>query len=160
MMKQFLSGFLFLMILPFWGLAQQSESVMKDVYKALSSDDAASIQLQIDNLKNTHTNISYAYEGALLMRKAGISRLSPKQKLALFKSGRSKLETVISKEPSNVEFRFLRYIIQENAPWIVNYHSNKDEDAEMIRSHFHSLSALLQHEITEYSKKSKGLKLP
>jgi hypothetical protein len=98
-----------------------------------------------------------AYEGALLMKKAGLVA-NAKEKLSLFKSGRSKLESAISKNTDNTEYRFLRVVIQEHAPRIVKYKNELEEDAKLIRNNFKNLSAFLQQVINDYSKKSTVLK--
>jgi len=93
------------------------------------------------------------------MKKSG-SIINAKDKLNLFQSGRSKPESSISKEPGNIEYRFLRLIIQEHAPKIVKYRNELEEDSKLIRTNFYSLSQFLQQQITNYSKKSKILKTP
>ena len=65
--------------------------------------------------------------GFLEMRKSDFVK-NLGDKLACFKSGRNKLEQEILKEPDNVSFRFLRFIIQEHAPKIVNYHADMNND--------------------------------
>ena len=83
----------------------------------------------------------------------------PKDKLSFFKAGRSKLESSISSDKENTEYRFLRLIIQEHAPKIVKYKKDIEEDSKLIRSNFKDLSTILQQIISDYSKKSRVLKL-
>jgi hypothetical protein len=83
-----------------------------------------------------------------------------KDKLNVFKSGRSKLESSISKDSGNTEYRFLRLIIQEHAPKVVKYRSELEEDSRLIQTNFNSLSQFLQQLIIDYSKDSKVLKMP
>lgn len=130
-----------------------------EVYKALASGDLETINGQIEKLQSTATDLKDAYEGALLMKKSGLMKAPAKEKISVFKSGKQKLEAAIAKNPDNAEYRFLRYIIQENAPKVVKYNKDLKEDAELIRSAFKNLPASLQQVITDYSKKSKGLKL-
>lgn len=127
-------------------------------YAALSSDNLASINAQLSVIKSSGVAEKEAYEGALLMKKAGLIK-GAKEKLDLFKAGRSKLESSISKESDNVEYHFLRLIIQENAPKILKYRNDIVPDSELIRSNFKSLSIPLQQVIMDYSKKSRALKL-
>jgi hypothetical protein len=130
-----------------------------EVYKALASGSLESINGQIEKLQSSTSDLAEAYEGALLMKKSGLMKAPAKEKIAVFKSGKQKLESVIARDPNNVEYHFLRLIIQENAPKIVKYNKDVKEDAALIKSEFKNLPANLQQVITDYSKKSKGLKL-
>ncbi|MCX6225916.1 MAG: hypothetical protein NTV01_14380 [Bacteroidia bacterium] len=92
------------------------------------------------------------------MKKAGMVKV-PKDKLNTFKSGDMLLEAEISKAPDNAEFRFLRLVIQESAPEILNYNKNLEEDGKCIISRYKQLEPFLQNYIAQYSKQSKVLKL-
>jgi len=139
---------------------QPKENAIAEVYKALKSDNLENIQIQLDKLPQSALENKQAYEGALMMKKSGLLKGSAKQKLAVFKSGKTKLEESISKYPDNAEFRFLRLIIQENAPKVVKYNRNIDEDVEMIKKQYNHFPSYLQQIITDFSKNSKDLKLP
>jgi len=125
-------------------------------YTVLASGKASDIDAQLTSLKVASLAEKEAYEGTLLMRKAGLVS-KPVEKLSLFKSGRSKLETAITKDNSNMEYRLLRIIIQEHAPKIVNYRGSLQEDSRLLRSNFKNLSSFLQQQILDYSKNSKVL---
>ena len=126
-------------------------------YSAMAANDVKSINSQVSIVKASSINEKEAYEGALLMKKAGLAT-SPKEKLSLFKAGRLKLEAAIKKDKENAEFSFLRLIIQEHAPKIVAYRNNIDADVLNIRSNFKILPQVVQQAINDYSKKSKVLK--
>lgn len=127
-------------------------------YRAMATNDLTSINNQLSVVKASSINEKEAYEGALLMKKAGLTS-KPSEKLGFFKSGRIKLEAAIKKDKNNAEFSFLRLIIQEHAPKIVDYRNNIDTDIASIRSNFKTLSLVVQQAINDYSKKSKFLKL-
>lgn len=127
-------------------------------YNALSSENVNVINSQIDLLKGVSIAEKEAYEGALLMKKAGVIKGTAKEKLSLFKSGRSKLESSISKSTDNIEYRFLRLIIQEHAPKIVKYRDEIVQDSQLVKANFKNLPQYLQQVITDYSKSSKVLK--
>ncbi|HMJ47969.1 MAG TPA: hypothetical protein VK498_11615 [Ferruginibacter sp.] len=127
-------------------------------YAALSSESMDNINAQLFILKGSALVDKEAYEGALLMKKAGLIK-GAKEKLDLFKAGRLKLESSISKNNSNIEYRFLRLIIQEHAPKILKYRSDIEPDSRLIRSNFNNLPTALQRLILDYSKRSKALKL-
>ena len=78
-------------------------------------------------------------------------------KLNIFKEGHRKLEAVIKKDNMNAELRFLRLIIQENAPGILGYKSDLKQDSELIKKSFTDLPQVVQQAIIDYSKKSKIL---
>lgn len=126
-------------------------------YGAMAANDMNLINTQLNIIKSSSINEKEAYEGALLMKKAGLV-VKAKEKLSLFKAGRTKLEAAIKKDKNNTEFYFLRLIIQEHAPRVVEYRSNIEGDAASIRSNFKMLSPVIQQAINDYSKKSKVLK--
>lgn len=126
-------------------------------YSAMASSNMEEIDAQIAIIKGSSVAEKDAFEGALLMKKAGMVAKA-KEKLSLFKAGRSKLESSISKNKENVEFRFLRLIIQEQAPKILNYRNEMDKDSQIIRSNYKNLPSVVQQAIIDYSKKSLILK--
>lgn len=126
-------------------------------YSAMASTDINTVNKQLQIIKSSSINEKEAYEGALLMIKAGLIN-KVKEKLSLFKTGRSKLEAAIKKDKDNAEYSFLRLIIQEHAPKIVEYRYNIETDISIIRSGFKTLAPVVQQAIQDYSKKSKVLK--
>lgn len=127
-------------------------------YKVLASGTIVDLEAQLSTVEGSAINEKNAYEGTLLMKKAQLVS-KPKDKLKLFKTGRSKLESSISSDKGNTEYRFLRLITQEHAPKIVKYRNNLEEDSKLIRSNFKDLSQILQQIISDYSKKSNILKI-
>ncbi len=116
------------------------------------------VNQQLKLLSNSSIKEKDAFEGALLMKKAELVK-EKKEKLELFKAGKSKLEAAILKDAKNCEFRFLRLIIQEHAPKILKYQNNINEDAKFIKNNFSSNPEHLKKLIQEYSKSSLNLKL-
>jgi hypothetical protein len=86
-------------------------------------------------------------------------RKSIKDRLDDFKAGGKQLEYAIKTDSTNVEFRFLRLCIQENAPRFLGYHSDLDRDNLYIRLHFKQLTPVVQDAIKDYCKQSHILKL-
>lgn len=126
-------------------------------YAAMASSKLEEIDALLAALKTASLPEKEAYEGALLMKKSGIVTKA-RDKLSLFKSGRAKLEASIARDKDNTEFRFLRLIIQEHAPKIVNYRSELEADTKVIRNNYKALPAVVQQAIVDYSKKSAVLK--
>lgn len=120
-------------------------------YDVMASGDLTAIDKELDVVKGKD-----GYEGALLMRKAGLVK-KPKDKLAFFKAGRIKLETALLADNENIEFHFLRLAIEEHAPKIVKYRKDIQKDKELVVNNFKSLSPAVQHAILDYCKNSKVL---
>ncbi len=130
-----------------------SQISKKEFYEHFSVSDEKTINLALDLVNNSALKERFAYSGALLMRKAGIVG-SPKEKLDLFKQGRRKLETEIEKEKDNAEYRFLRLMIQENAPSILGYKNDIKEDKGFLISHYKSLDPAVKTAILNYCQNS------
>jgi hypothetical protein len=125
-------------------------------YAVLASGDAGMIDAQLSMLREETIKGKEAYEGALLMKKAGFAA-GPKEKLRLFKAGYIKLESSLAKDSSNGEYHFLRLTIQEHAPRIVKYYKDQEKDCQYIYRSFGSLSPVVQKAILNYSKHSSIL---
>ena len=126
-------------------------------YAVMASGDLGEINNELILVRSQSIIEKEAYEGALLMRKAGLLK-KPEEKLKAFKSGRIKLETVLSDNNENGEYRFLRLTIQEHAPHIVKYYKEQGSDSEYIKAVFKNLSPFIQTAIRNYSKTSKILR--
>jgi len=57
----------------------------------------------------------------------------------------------------NTEYHFLRLAIEENAPKIVKYHADIENDKLFVQKNFKNLPRSVQHAILDYCKKSKVL---
>ncbi|WCM41497.1 hypothetical protein MG290_11125 [Flavobacterium sp. CBA20B-1] len=82
----------------------------------------------------TSSNVHLAYLGALQTiwaKHVG----GPTAKLKTFNEGKKKLEKAVKADSNNIEIRFLRFSVQENAPWFLNYRDNKKEDKDFIIKH-------------------------
>lgn len=128
----------------------------KEFYEVVSSKNEKTITQYITRLDNVAAKEKEAYRGTLLMTKAGLVS-GPKQKLSLFKEGAKKLEAEIKKDTENPEYRFLRIIIQENAPGILGYKDNIKDDKAFLVTHYKSMEHAVQVAILDYSKNSKVL---
>jgi hypothetical protein len=127
-------------------------------YKAMESDNKTLVDAQLAALNSAPADGKNAFLGAMTMRRAGIGG-NPASKLKLFKQGHKMLEEAIKQDPDNAEYRFLRLIIQENAPGILGYKDDEEKDSAFIRKSYKSLPEDLQKTIADYNKKSKVLKL-
>ena len=125
----------------------------------MKSGNAEEIDAQLKIVRESLIPEKEAYEGTLLMKRSELLDKA-KDRLSMFKTGSSKLESSILKDSDNTEYRFLRLIIQEHAPRVVRYRKELEEDSKLIKKKFNSLSAFLQQIIIDYCKNSKVLKIP
>lgn len=125
-------------------------------FNAMSSNSVRLMDAQLSALKNQSGRDKEAFEGAMLMRKSGTLTV-PAKKLAMFKQGHKKLEGAIGSNPGNIEYRFLRLMVQENAPRSLGYYKNIDQDSKWVKDNYKSLSAPIQQSVMSYSRKSKAL---
>ncbi|MDR3716929.1 MAG: hypothetical protein P4L51_29315 [Puia sp.] len=126
-------------------------------YKVMETGDLGQINDELTKIGSASLPEKEAYEGALLMRKAGLTG-NPADKLKFFKAGRIKLESSLIKDSSNGEYHFLRLTIQEHAPGIVRYHAELKKDSRYLHDTFKSLSPVVRQAIIDYSKNSKILR--
>lgn len=127
-------------------------------YAVMSAGTLADVNKQIDLIStSTHPNKD-GYEGALLMKKAGMLA-RPAEKLKAFKAGRIKFQTAINADGDNAEYRFLRFAIQEHAPQIVKYKTDLKADKQFIIKAYKDLPTVVQDAIKDYTKNSKLLKM-
>jgi hypothetical protein len=122
----------------------------------MSGTNVVLVNEQLNVVKSSSAPEKGAYEGALLMKKAGLVP-NAMDKLSLFKEGKLKLEEALAHDGTNAEYHFLRLIIQENAPKILRYNNEVEKDCQYIRTHFKGLPVVLQRVIVDYSRKSKAL---
>jgi hypothetical protein len=82
------------------------------------------------NLSNRN-NTQQAYFGVATAMYAELVS-NPADKLGYFSRGKDMLEKAIANDYWNEELRFLRYSVQDKAPWMLQYHDKLDEDAYYI----------------------------
>lgn len=127
------------------------------VYKALKSDSLEKVESALTNLEaDQESSLNNAYKGALLMKKAGFQK-APPTKVKVFKQGHQLLEAEIKVYPDIVEYRFLRLAVQENAPKILNYNKNIEEDKAEIIANYEHLNSSLKVHIQEFASTSDNL---
>lgn len=126
-------------------------------YAAMSSGNIDEVNNELEVIIASSTPNKEGYEGALLMRKAGLVK-RPAEKLKHFKAGRIKFETALLNDKDNPEFRFLRFAIQEHAPKIVKYNKDLEADKQFILKEYKNLPPVVQQAILGYTKNSKILK--
>jgi restriction endonuclease S subunit len=137
------------------GFAQQAFEKAA-YYNTMSTGDVDAIDKELAIVQSSGLNNKEGYEGALLMKKAGMIK-GARKKLDLFKAGRIKLETAINTDNEHTEFHFLRLAIEENAPRIVKYRADIPNDKLIIIKNFKTLSPAVQRAVLDYCNNSKVL---
>jgi hypothetical protein len=125
-------------------------------YTVMASAGVEAIDAELSALGSSSIKEKDAYEGALLMKKAGLLT-RPKDKLATFKSGYRKLESALANDSNNIEYHFLRLMIQEHAPKVVHYNKDQESDRRDIIRSFKNLTPVVQQAILDYCKHSNIL---
>lgn len=129
------------------------------IYEALRSEDIETVDTALNFLSEQEESITVkAYTGTLLMKRAEFLG-SPGKKLDSFKEGHALLEEAIAQDPNNAELRFLRLSIQENAPKILTYFNEIDEDKAIVIKHYKDFNKELQAYVRDYAKNSEVLSL-
>ena len=119
---------LVLIIFPIFIFSQNfefNEIFERAVFNKLSCDTLINYCLQ----EKTEKEKAYLAAGFVLKAK---HVNSPFSKWSFFKKGVNKLDHVINKNPNFVEFRWLRYCLQNNVPNFLNYNKNLSEDKIFI----------------------------
>lgn len=129
-----------------------------EFYSVFSDESLNKIEKQISVLENSNIKYKNAYLGALYMKQAAYLKV-PAKKLKVFKQGHKLLEEEIKKNPKKTEWRFLRLAIQENAPKMLKYNKNIQEDKGVIISNYHNLDATVKKAVKDYAQNSGILKL-
>ncbi len=119
----------------------------QNYYRAFAGNNLASIDSVIADLANDSSN--KARLGAMMMKKAGLLKHA-QEKVKVFAEGRELLESAIAADPENPEYRFLRLVIQQNAPPFLKYRDNLDSDKGFVLSHIDRLSPYLQTYVKNY----------
>ena len=82
-----------------------------------------------------------AYKGAVLTLMAKYSKIT-KEKKTFFKEGATLIDFAIMEEPTNVEMRCIRLGVQENAPKLLKYRTNKTEDKQLINDEYENIKSI------------------
>lgn len=67
------------------------------------------------------------------------SAFNPYRKLSAFNAGRKKLDSLIVKNKTNIELRYLRHSIQERVPGFLGYNENLEEDVLFMQTNLSSM---------------------
>ncbi len=133
------------------------KSEFYDVFKGDSSEKVDELLQKYESIENPSLDISF-YIGALYIKKSNYGSTMRKN-IDTFKRGRDIIEDIINKNINNIEYRFIRLIIQEQIPSVLKYDNNRDVDSKIIVENLASIDDDLMFEIKDYSKISETLNI-
>jgi len=90
----------------------------------------------IDLLDRVDCELKGPYLASATMQRAQFV-FAPWTQYRYFTNGKKQLEDFIRKYPSNLEARYIRFLIQSHAPFFLGYNRQKDEDAGLIFKHIY-----------------------
>jgi len=59
---------------------------------------------------------------------------NPIKKIQIFKKQKQRLNHLITNNPNNIHFRYIRLLLQEKIPQLLNYHKNTQEDKQKLNN--------------------------
>jgi len=132
-MKSLISIVLFI---AFLGVSVQLSEV-REMYPQAANDEGITKKLfdELSFVTNKENAVLIGYKGASYTLMA---KYTPKvkEKKEFFKTGIELMEYAIAKEPDNIELRFLRLTVQENAPKFLKYQTRLKEDKKFILDNY------------------------
>lgn len=85
----------------------------------------------IEELKNDDSAEAKGYTAAMVFMKSRFVTF-PFTKLKYFKKGKTILDETIIESPSNIEIRYIRFLMQKQIPDFLGYNDNIKEDFNVI----------------------------
>lgn len=103
---------------------------VKEFHELVSKQE----EIEYINKYTNSNNVTVAgYVTCVKIRQAKY-KLVPWVKLAIFNKEKLKLELLIKRSPNNLHLRYLRLVVQESIPEILNYKSNIKNDKLFIEN--------------------------
>jgi len=146
--------FLVLFLVSFYATAQDLQKIRTQYPQAeKSSEITANLENALANIGSESSPILQAYKGAVLTLKAKFAE-KRKDKKIFFKEGATLIENAVDNEGSNIEIRYIRMSVQENAPKILGYHKDLENDKDFILKNFDTSKSAVKQVITDFVLRS------
>jgi len=130
-----------ILFVSFFVLFPNVSEVRKDYVNAIQNKDITfQLNKELTQIQKTDNKVLVAYKGAVLTLMAKFAE-NRSDKKKYFKDGATLINFAVSEKPNNVEIRYIRLGVQENAPKIVSYRKNKEEDKQFILEHYKEVSS-------------------
>ena len=133
-------------------------SDVRSLFKSAAFEENACNKL-IFSLKNqaSYPQVFVAYKASGLMMNAKYVP-NPLDKLTTFSKGKNLLEQTVTKDPNNLEIRFLRLVMQSNAPSFLGYTDAIPRDKKFVLQGLKSeTDSELKNMVVAYLQKSEVL---
>lgn len=101
------------------------------IYAVDHKDSREAYALMLEGLENNMHSKAYLGAAKTLVAECV---MMPWAKYSYFKYGSRLIEEAIKENPLNAEYRYLRFLIQFNAPSFLDYYSNLGEDYRAVTS--------------------------
>ena len=133
-MKRFFFILLFVFAAKGYSYAINPAEVRKLYHEAATKSDACKkLLIILDSYNETNNPLFAGYRGCATMMMANYI-FNPVKKLSNFYKGRTLLEKSIANDKQNIELLFLRFTIQTNTPFFLNYKSEIKGDKKTLLS--------------------------
>jgi len=110
---------------------------IRRAYLHARNPEAIQSFLNLSEQLNLYVPAEKTYRGVALAMYADIAD-GVKEKLNYFNRGKELIEASIREQPNNPEMRFLRLSVQTEAPFMLGYSSNIEEDLDVVLYGFNS----------------------
>jgi hypothetical protein len=132
------------------------ETVRSLFYEASVNKSAAAKFLKALSVVDKNSSpVLLCYKGVAEMMQAK-HVFNPFNKLAKFKTGKSMIEESISRDPDDLELRFLRFSIQSNLPGFLGYDAQIPGDKKKLINGYNRIKDVeLRRRVVNYLSTSK-----
>ncbi len=123
-------------------LAAPDISEVREAYRKAAENQEKAEKLHNDLTAITESDnvLLIGYKGAATTIMAKYAK-GVKAKTTYFKEGKKLIEQAILADPQNVELRYIRLSVQENAPKIVRYKKHIAQDKQFIIDNFNGIKS-------------------
>lgn len=139
-----------ILVYSFNGSSNEDVSYFRQVMNSAENDpiQAKYFKVQMENIQ-INTPIMKAYE--CISKLIYIKHFEPFWiKFFVFNKETKKLDEIIKKSPHNIEVRFLRYAVQDRAPFFLGYNDDLEKDKLKIENCFSQCEIELKSMIMRY----------
>lgn len=153
-MKQLMLAFLFISSISA-GAAENFE-LRELYYSAIENEDSADVlHEKLSSVSSKSSAIEIGYKGMSCLLQAKHSN-NPYSKYSYFKEGVALLDAAVVKDKNQLELRFFRLSVQENAPRFLGYYNEIEKDKDAIDGLMtKSKDEDLKNKIEKYLKQKK-----
>lgn len=115
-------------------LVTSSENIMEEFHLLSSEKDE---KLFVEKYKNDTSPTIQGYVCAVEMKQAEYV-FNPITKLKIFNTSKKKLDSLVFENPTNLDLRYIRLLLQERTPSILGYNDFIKEDKNILKTKIES----------------------